>query len=191
MANVRKPSTAHWMPWAEVIDHVERSTGGMSGAERIVHAHILNGDLHWIDLYTDREGRTKSCPMPPDVTFDPSGRQVFSRTWTREQRERGGGLHRVQVNPDDVRRLWPDVVVSAAGPTTGGNPRGAGPKQKYDRETILIEAMAYVWTNGLPVGLEELTHILQSELGDKMPKDTRAKEILRPFFQRMKQLHGR
>jgi hypothetical protein len=71
------------------------------------------------------------------------------------------------------------------------NPRGAGTKQKFNREFILIEAAVYVMETDLPSGLEELVHALQSKLGNKMPKDTQGKEILGPFFRRMKQALGR
>jgi hypothetical protein len=71
------------------------------------------------------------------------------------------------------------------------NPRGAGTKRKFDREFILTEAAAYVVTDDLPSTLEELVHALQSTLGDKMPKDTQGKNILGPFFLRMKQALGR
>jgi hypothetical protein len=67
------------------------------------------------------------------------------------------------------------------------NPRGAGAKPKFQYEFILIEAAVYVVTNGLPPTLEELVHALQLEHGDKMPRDTQGKDILRHFFDRVKQ----
>ena len=73
-----------------------------------------------------------------------------------------------------------------------GRSRGAGSKRTFDREFILTEAAAYVVTNDLPSSLEKLVHELQPRLGKKMPKsDTQGKEILRPFFRRMKQVLGR
>jgi hypothetical protein len=92
--------------------------------------------------------------------------------------------------------IWPDVFASTSQskqqelePVT--NPRGAGSKQKFDREFILIEAAAYVAENDLPSSLEDLVGALQLILGDKMAGDTQGKNILRPFFRRVKQALGR
>jgi hypothetical protein len=95
-----------------------------------------------------------------------------------------------------LAKVWPDVFASTSLALTADsglitNPRGAGTKQKFDREFILTEAAAYVVTDDLPRTLEKLVHALQSTLGDKMPKDTQGKAILGPFFKRMKRALGR
>jgi hypothetical protein len=73
------------------------------------------------------------------------------------------------------------------------NPRNAGVDKKFDRDFMVAEAEAYVRKNGLPSRpgksptLDDLVEALQTKLGrKKMAGDTLGKEILRPFFNRVK-----
>jgi hypothetical protein len=104
-----------------------------------------------------------------------------------ESRRRSREIDRANTIRDGLReRQAPTKFESAS-----KNPRGAGAKPKFQYEFILIEAAVYVVTNGLPPALEDLVHALQLEHGAKMPRDTQGKEILRHFFERMKQALGR
>jgi len=64
----------------------------------------------------------------------------------------------------------------------GGHPR----KYKYDE--ILIEVAVAVYEEGLPepLTLEGFANMVGIRLGDRSPKDTQLKEILRPLYQRLK-----
>jgi hypothetical protein len=63
----------------------------------------------------------------------------------------------------------------------GGAPR------KYDREQILIEAIAQLWEKRtLPSTFEKFWRDVGAALGDGNPGDTILKEVLIPLYQRLK-----
>ena len=78
---------------------------------------------------------------------------------------------------------------------SASNPRGAGRHEKFIHADIVTEAAIYVVKNkGLPFKpgkdptLDDLVVALQTKLGrKKMAGDTRGKEILRTFFNRVKE----
>ena len=139
-----------------------------------------SGQVRALIRYSAPDGTVEWHKVPDDIEFTPASgwRKGLSEKWTREMREH---WPQVWVYRADVERLWPSGEQTSV-PATGANPRGAGAKQKYDREFILTEAAAYVLENGLPVdsrraGAQAPNRTRQQDAGD-----TQAKEILRRFF---------
>ena len=92
------------------------------------------------------------------------------------------------VDRDDVRKL---VEGNDAPPTTSNPPKHkAGRKPIYDPELVEREAWAYVYEHGCPASLESLAIGLKVAVGEGIPEITKAKEILRPVYDRMEQLRA-
>jgi hypothetical protein len=109
-------------------------------------------------------------------------------TWREDfaiRTENAGGFyeaHRVDVFADDLFSLWPKV-----GPGSHSLLGGlSGRPRQYNREDILIEAAVFVVIHSLPKTQSKLIESLFEILGDRAPQLTLMKEIIGPFYTRIK-----
>jgi hypothetical protein len=164
-----------WLPFDELLAHVERIKGGWPMMRIDIVMMLLSVEMRWVNRHTF-----------PDGTIEL--RQLAAADILRlsVKKQDDGSIDEMFALRADVHRFWPGFA--AAKPSM---PHGGGAPRKYDREKILREAAAYIVENDLPPTLEKLVHCLQAIPGNEMPQETLAKEILSPLYRRMKAALGR
>jgi hypothetical protein len=187
-----------WAPLVDAFDRSKSTVGSASLAAHELTRLLCEGDLtgaarrivrgvsdtcfiftkaFW--QYVEIDSPTPAFGPQPKVRFAPNLHGMRGGAWF------------FFVDRAELDKRYPPVTSMPAMSMPANNPRGAGRKREYDREMIFTEAAAYVVVNDLPASVEALAHELQSLLGDRMPKDTQAKEILDPFYKRIKRALGR
>jgi hypothetical protein len=171
-----------WIPLLRAYAHVTRIVGAPASSHvRLRQALDDRGLRHLVGLAYD--GFPQRREMVNTTAPDGFWRSA-QIDWAEDRAVRSSPrfeAHRVVVAEQDLLKLWPEraLLPEVDAPTSGR-------KRKYHREEIVTVAAEYIAEYRLPGSQSKLIDKVSTILGDAAPGDTLMKEIIGPFYKRIK-----